>query len=186
MAWFSFQKFHAMNNIEQIDFKCIMVASTTDSTLSRLWMEKYSNQVATSQQGLCWILEDGQRSAKIDGRTCIPVGRYRVRPTRNSKFYEQYQKDPSLKLKYVLTLEEVPDFSLIRVHPGVKIGDTRGCPLPGLATDMDTDSNFTVARSREALKRIHRHLDAFFDEKGMDFRIPVWWEVVRKPLIIYF
>jgi hypothetical protein len=44
---------------------------------------------------------------------------------------------------------------------------------------MDTDSNFKIARSREALKRIHRHLDAFFDEKGMDFRIPVWWEVVR-------
>lgn len=172
-----------MNSIEQIDFKCIMVASTTDSTLSRLWMEKFSNQKSIAQQGLCWILEDGQRSTKIDGRTCIPVGRYRVRPTRNSKFYEQYQKDPSLKLKYVLTLEEVPGFSLIRVHPGVKIGDTRGCPLPGLATDMDTDSNFTVGRSREALKRIHRHLDAYFDEKGMDFRIPVWWEVVRVPLI---
>ena len=167
-----------MNSIDQIDFKCIMVASTTDSTLSRLWMEKYNNQVAISQQGLCWILEDGQRRAKIDDHTCIPVGRYRVRPTRNSKFYEQYQKDPSLKLKYVLTLEDVPGFSLIRVHPGKDVLDTRGCPLPGLATDMDTNSNFVVGRSREALKRIHRHLDVFFDEKGMDFRVEVWWEVV--------
>ncbi|WP_373548404.1 DUF5675 family protein [Haliscomenobacter sp.] len=78
---------------------------------------------------------------------------------------------------------ELLKLSLIRVHPGVKIGDTRGCPLPGLATDMDTNSNFTVGRSREALKRIHRHLGAFFDERGMDFTIPVWWEVVRVPLI---
>ena len=93
------------------------------------------------------------------------------------------QKKPSLKLKNVLTLEEVPGFSLTRVHPGGKIGDTRGCPLPGLATDMDADSNFVVGRSREALKRIHRHLDSFFDEKGMDFTIPVWWEILRVPLI---
>lgn len=160
-----------------------MVASTTDSTLSRLWVQQSADQKIVEQRGLCWILEDGQRSAKIDGRTCIPEGRYRVRPTRNSKFYEQYQKDPSLKLKYVLTLEDVPGFSLIRVHPGVKIGDTRGCPLPGLATDMDMDFNFAVGRSREALKRIHRILDAFFDEKRMDFRATVWWEVVRVPLI---
>ncbi|AEE48672.1 hypothetical protein Halhy_0765 [Haliscomenobacter hydrossis DSM 1100] len=83
----------------------------------------------------------------------------------------------------MLTLEDVLGFSLIRVHPVAKIGDTRGCPLPGLATDMDTNSNFTVARSREALKRIHRHLDAFFDEKGMDFRVQVWWEVGRMLLI---
>ena len=27
------------------------------------------------------------------------------------------------------------------------------------------------------------YLDVFFDEKGMDFIIPVWWEVVRLPLI---
>lgn len=120
------------------------------------------------QRGLCWILEDGQRSFKIDGRTGIPEGRYRVRPTRNSKFFEQYQKALSLKLKYVLTLEDVPGFSLIWVHPGVKIEDTRGCPLPGLATDMDRDFNFAVGRSREALKRIHRILDPFFG-KGDEF-----------------
>jgi len=172
-------------NIQQIDFKCMMVASTTDSTLSRLWVQQSAEQKIVEQRGLCWILEDGQRSSKIDGRTCIPEGRYRVRPTRNSKFYEQYQKDPSLKLKYVLTLEDVPGFSLIRVHPGVKIGDTRGCPLPGLATDMDKDFNFTVGRSREALKRIHRILDPFFVEGEMDFGVEVWWEVVKEPLFSF-
>lgn len=98
---------------------------------------------------------------QIDGRTCIPEGRYRVRPTRNSKFYEQYQKDPSLKLKYVLTLEDVP----------------------GLATDMDRDFNFKVGRSREALKRIHRILDPFFVEGEMDFGVEVWWEIRRSGLL---
>ncbi|WP_148270283.1 DUF5675 family protein [Haliscomenobacter hydrossis] len=90
-----------------------------------------------------------------------------------------------LKLKYVLTLEDVPGFNLIRVHSGVKIGDTRGCPLPGLATDMDTNSNFSVARSREALKRIHRILDPFFVEGEMDFGVEIWWEV-RRELLIQF
>ena len=59
----------------------------------------------------------------------------------------------------------------------MKIGDTRGYPLPGLATDMDQDFNFAVGRSREALKRVHRILDSFFVEGEMDFRVPVWWEV---------
>ena len=78
----------------------------------------------------------------------------------------------------------MPGFSLIRVYPGVKIGDTRGCSLPGFATDMDMDFNFVVGRSREALKRIHRILDPFFVEGVMDFGVEVWWEVVRKPLSV--
>jgi hypothetical protein len=48
---------------------------------------------------------------------------------------------------------------------------------------MDTDFNFKVGRSREALKRIHRILDPFFVEGRMDFSIPVWWEVGRRRLI---
>lgn len=169
--------------IDQIDFKCIMVASTQDSTLSRLWIEKLAEGQAIDQRGLCWILEDGLRDVKIKGRTGIPAGRYRLKPTRSSKFYTQYSADPALKFKYILTLEDVPDFSLIRVHAGVKIGDTDGCTLPGLASSMDAQNNFTVARSKEALKRIHTHLDWYFDEKAMDFTVPVYWEAIRVPLI---
>ncbi len=66
-------------------------------------------------------------------------------------------------------LEDGPGFSMIRVHPRMKIEDTRGCSLPGLATDMDKDFNFAVGRIREALKRIHRILDPFFVEREMDF-----------------
>lgn len=169
--------------IEQIDFKCIMIASTQDSTLSRLWMQKQSEGHVIEERGLTWILEDGQRSTKIKGRTGIPAGRYRLRPTRQSKFYAQYQADKSLKLKYVLTIENVPNFSLIRVHPGIDITDTEGCPLPGLATNQDTNGNFVLSRSKEALKRIHAQTDLYFDEAKMDFSIPVYWEVIRTPLI---
>lgn len=172
--------------IDQIDFKCIMVASTQDSTLSRLWIEKLAEGQAIDQRGLCWILEDGLRDVKIKGRTGIPAGRFRVRPTRTSKFYEQYRVDPALKFKYVLTLEDVPNFSLIRVHAGLDIDDTEGCPLSGISTSMDAKSNFTVARSKEALKRIHAHLDMYFDEKAMDFTVPVYWDAIRVPLIQHF
>ena len=169
--------------IDQIDFKCIMVASTQDSTLSRLWIEKQAEGQAIDQRGLCWILEDGIREEKIKKRTCIPAGRFRVRPTRESKFYEQYRVDPALKFKYILTLENVPNFSLIRVHAGLDIDDTDGCPLSGISSSMDAQNNFTVARSKEALKRIHSHLDMYFDEKAMDFTVPVYWEAIRVPLI---
>lgn len=33
------------------------------------------------------------------------------------------------------------------------------------------------------LLRLHLHLEAFFDENGMDFRVPGWWEVVKVPLV---
>lgn len=172
-----------MSAIQQIDFKNIMVASTTDSTLSRLWIEKYSEDAIAAQQGICWILEDGQRDKKEYGKTRIPAGRFRLKPTRNSKFYPIYRNDPNLKLKYVLTIVEVPEFDLIRVHAGEDVEDTLGCPITGIGTGMDAKKNFTVTRSREALKRIHAYLDPYFDEKAMDFTIPVFWENIRTPLI---
>lgn len=167
----------------QIDFKCIMVASTTNSTLSRLWVQQQQGSAGIEAKGLCWILEDGPRKIKVPKETRIPTGRFRVRPTRNSKFYPQYKADKILRAKYVLTLEEVPDFSLIRVHAGLDVGDTDGCPLTGLGTGMDTQSNFTVSRSKEALKRLHNICDPYFDEKKMDFSIPVYWHASRTPLI---
>lgn len=53
--------------------------------------------------------------------------------------------------------------------------------MPGLATDMDKYFNFSVGRSREALKRIHRGLDPFFVEGEMDFGVEVWRERSHKP-----
>ena len=177
-------------DVKQIDLTCIMVASTNESTLSRLWI-KHLDSFGTDgnegavlgTRGLCWVLEDGYNAIKVPKKTRIPAGRYRVRPTRSSKFYPIYRADPNLRLQYVLTLEAVPNYDLIRVHAGEDVGDTDGCPLPGLATGMDGDSNFTVMRSREALKRIHKQLDPYFLENKMDFSIPIFWEAVRTPLI---
>ncbi len=172
-----------MSSVQEIILKNIMVASTTDSTLSRLWIEKNSEGNAISRRGLCWILEDGHRDVKEYGETRIPGGRFRVRPTRNSKFYTQYAADPSLKLKYILWITEVPNFELIRMHAGIDVDDTLGCLLTGLSTNQDKNGNFTLGRSREALKRVHAQLDPYFDAKTMDFTVPVWIENIRIPLI---
>jgi len=172
-----------MAEIQEIVLKNIMVASTTDSTLSRLWIQYLSEGKVVSQRGLCWILEDGQREEKIYGRTCIPKGRFRVKPTRKSKFYTTYAADKNLKLKYILWITEVPNFELIRMHAGENIEDTLGCLITGLASNQDKDGNFIVGRSREGLKRVHALLDPYFDEKKMDFTVPVWIENIRTPLI---
>lgn len=169
-------------DVKSIDFKCIMVASTTKSTLSRLWLQQQGS-AGIEAKGLCWILEDGPQPIKVPKETRIPSGRFRVRPTRNSKFYPQYKADKILRAKYVLTLEEVPDFSLIRVHAGIDVGDTDGCPLTGLGTGMDAEANFTVNRSKEALKRLYNITDPYFDEKKMDFTIPIYWEPIRTSLL---
>ena len=168
---------------DSIVFKNIMVASTTDSTLSRLWIQGFVGDKISLETGICWILEDGFRAVKVKGKTRIPEGKYPLKPTRSSKFYTPYRDDPRLKALYVLTLENVPNFDLIRLHAGIDVEDTLGCQLPGIGTGMDTNNNFVVARSREALKRIHNYTDPYFDEAKMDFTIPIFYECIRTPLI---
>jgi hypothetical protein len=174
-----------MTAIEEIVFKNIMIANTTDSTLSRLWIVGFAKNEIVRENGICFVLEDGLRDDKVKHKTCIPEGKYRLKPTRSSKFYAPYRDDPKLKAKYVLTLEDVPNFDLIRIHAGIDIEDTSGCQLPGLGSGMDTNNNFTLARSREALKRIYNYTDPYFDEANMDFTIPIYYECIRTQLINY-
>ncbi len=174
----------AEKSMKRIVFRCIMVASTANSTLSRLWVSFVDESGEEESRGLCWILEDGYRAVKERGQTRIPDElMFPVKPTRQSKFYAPYKANPILRAKYVISLEEVPNFSLIRVHLGVNVENTDGCPLTGLSCGQDAKGNFTISRSAEALERLYDILDPYFDEKAMDFTVPVFWIAHRVPLL---
>lgn len=73
---------------------------------------------------------DEIQKLKKPGKTAIPKGRYSVGFTYSPKF-----KDKSWAKPYggkVISIEKVPGFSGVRIHPGNIVADTSGCVLCGL------------------------------------------------------
>lgn len=69
----------------------------------------------------CYTLEDVVRETKIKGQTAIPAGRYRVTLENSPRFG-----------KGTITINDVPNFTGVRIHGGNTENDTEGCPLVGM------------------------------------------------------
>ena len=80
-------------------------------------------------------MEDIIREVKIPGETAIPAGRYRVVLTFSKRFQ-----------RILPLLQDVPNFTGIRIHSGNTDKDTEGCMLVGQERGPTT-----VMRSRAAL-----------------------------------
>jgi hypothetical protein len=83
----------------------------------------------------CFSLEDEIRDVKIQGKTAIPEGKYRVVLTKSQRFG-----------KVLPEILEVPNYTGVRIHSGNKSEDTEGCILVG-----EEAQDHTITRSREAL-----------------------------------
>lgn len=63
---------------------------------------------------------DWERESKVNGKTAIPEGTYRVAPSYSSRFK-----------KLMPFVCEVPYFKGVMIHPGNNANDTKGCILVG-------------------------------------------------------
>ena len=107
-------------------------------------------------------IEDPVRAKKIHGRTAIPAGIYRVRITWSPRFKQMMP-----------LVENVPDFSGVRIHPGNTSEDTEGCILPGRARGTTgTPPRAAVFYSRAAYRDILTRL-GHAEAKGRE----VWLDV---------
>ena len=80
-------------------------------TIGKLYIE---------DQYLCDTVEDAVRTIKVYGETAIPFGSYRVRVSMSPKFK-----------RLLPLLEDVPEFTGIRIHRGNTAHDSHGCIIPG-------------------------------------------------------
>ena len=87
----------------------------------------------------CWTLEDVVRDEKIPGETAIPSGTYNVIITMSNRFKRELP-----------LLENVPNFTGVRIHPGNTSEDTEGCILVGRGK---TDK--TVTESKAAFNALY-------------------------------
>ena len=95
-----------------------------------------------------YTLEDAVRSGeKIPGQTAIPAGHYRVSLT----FSQRFQRMLPL-------LEDVPNFTGIRIHAGNTDQDTAGCILIGWDRQADA-----LVESRAALDALMAKLHGVAD-----------------------
>lgn len=79
----------------------------------------------------CDTLEDELRQVKVDGESAIPAGRYELTMEMSPKFK-----------RMLLTVNNVPGFSGVRVHSVRTDKDTEGCIGVGDKTD---EANGTLA-----------------------------------------
>jgi regulator of RNase E activity RraA len=96
----------------------------------------------------CFTLEDTVRDVKIAGETAIPYGTYNVTITYSNRF----KRDLPL-------VENVPNFTGVRIHPGNTAEDTEGCILVGRGK---TDK--TVTESKAAFNALFKKLQEALDE----------------------
>jgi len=75
---------------------------------------------------IAFSLEDEIRpdGEKVYGKTAISAGTYNWKVTRSNRF----KRD-------MILIEDVPDFSGIRIHGGNTSEDSHGCPLVAFKTD---------------------------------------------------
>ena len=113
---------------------------------------------------MCHMLEDPVREVKgvpvrdwkFFGNSAIPAGSYKISPRYSPRFK-----------KILPTLEDVPEFSGIRIHPGNTALDTMGCLIPGEWRGGDS-----VSESRKAFAALVLRLDSAF-KRGEEVTIEV-------------
>lgn len=119
--------------------KLIRFQKTDKSTIGRLYVDGRFE---------CYTLEDVIRYKKVDGKTAIPAGNYDIIINQSARFK-----------RLLPLLQNVPNFTGVRIHPGNTAEDTEGCILVG----NDYRPNL-VTESRKAFNILFEKMQATEDK----------------------
>ncbi len=113
----------------------------------------------------CFTLEDEIRDVKVQDKTAIPAGTYKVDVTQSARFN-----------KPLPILLNVPGFEGIRIHAGNTCADTSGCILVGLSQG-GKDAGW-LGDSRAAMSVILPEIEeALREKKAVEITIRDWEDV---------
>lgn len=79
-------------------------------------------------EALCFILEDIFREVKVKGKTRFPAGLVRLTKVKASNILNKMRRWYP-ELPWIVGIEGVANYSLLRIHTGVEEDHTEGCPL---------------------------------------------------------
>lgn len=113
---------------------------------------------------VCHMLEDTFRPSpekKIPGETCIPVGVYNVEITDSPKFGRPMPLIWNVLTpdgrKLVVSADGSQKFEGVRLHSGVTIDHTEGCPLTGSSfVEFDGGERCEMRDSRLAFTKLEK------------------------------
>lgn len=131
----------------------INAAPRENYTLGRMYLDNVF---------FCHTCEDEDRflensvTEKVDGRTAIPRGRYRLITSFSNRFQ-----------RVLPAVLDVPGFTGVRIHGGNDAEDSHGCVLVGKVRTRDG-----IAQCSDMVKRV---IDAIDDAE--DLGIETWLEV---------
>ena len=111
-----------------------------------------------------FVIEDEYREVKVKGETRIPAGVYKLVLVDSPKF------TPIYKHKMIMLLD-VPGFSGILIHPGVKEKDTDGCLLPGNVARYNPMGESRLEESKAAYFRIYPTIAHAIETEGAEIEV---------------
>jgi Family of unknown function (DUF5675) len=118
-----------------MQLKVVRQIFTQNSTIGQLYVDG---------QFECYTLEDVVRPEKVYGETAIPAGLYAVTINVSARFGTRLP-----------LLQNVPEYTGVRIHPGNTKADTLGCILVG-----QTKSTDSIGASRAAFAALMPKLEA--------------------------
>lgn len=75
----------------------------------------------------CFAIEDPHAAKKVEGNSRIPAGIFDMRKIFDSPLTKRHQE--KWGIPYLFEIEDVPNFTAIRIHVGNGREHTEGCPL---------------------------------------------------------
>ncbi len=109
----------------------------------------------------CFTVEDGERVVKVNGKTRIPNGVYKIDLRKEGGFHSRYKKKYESMHKGMLCIYNRPNWKLekegmsfqyILIHVGNSHTDTNGCLL---LNDAVSCASFKGSSSVQAYKRVY-------------------------------